>query len=261
MDLPSIGHSPASHHGISERHDPAHAAEASGRGRKAQRASAESSSESTQPVNTERAHGVLSKLDAGHFRGVAAVRLAMKFHAELSARQSAAAGAELGDAVSKLQDGVAAVTAETDGASAAQAGFDRAVQATQAALSDGTVDLAGAVDSIRTALDDLLAAVADDAQPDLAAGSETDDDADTVAAPADDSLRAALTELFDDFVASTESITAVSMPEFTPPNGNGVAFDKFVAMYREMTGSVNDEPSTHDDSPANEASAEVDELV
>ena len=128
-------------------------------------------SSGTAPVDTQesgRAAGVLRNLEAGHFKGVADVRLRINFFDELSARAAAAAQpvvkAQAGDLVSTVNgrvDELVAALAADERTEATINGlreqFDGAVQAAVGEfVSGGTVDRAGLAGALQTAFGALV---------------------------------------------------------------------------------------------------------
>ena len=271
----------------------------------------------TPPTPDERdggkAPGVVRLLEAGHFRGVADVRLRINFFDELSARRMASAqpviqgrSRELIETVSgelnQLLDGLAVdelARREIDGLVGA---FEASVQAATGEFTgDRAIDPAALADAVRSAFDILVerlrelfaspvpepdpqvtpdvaavaagkdtfaapvAAVADQALPvkatdvaalDTATAADptgahtptqgvpghpadppTDDPVNRPDTTFDDAL-ASLIAAFDAALASLlESIeSATQLPDPSPPNGKGVAYDKFLAIYNELRG-------------------------
>ncbi len=292
----------------------------------------------------DKTRGVVRLLEAGHFKGVAAVRLSINFHDELSARRTARAAVELGSAIDDLtagaddalasanefatgdqaqaleaartalaaaldEIGTASGNGEIDGAAmlaGAQAAFDELMAivdllvatpdsgelesvapgeavsdvaiAPGEAVSDVAIAPGEAVSDVAIApgegasdvavapveaASDIAETVEADAEGTVTVGAGLEPSApaeassETLSAPA--SLASDLRQLFGDFLDSAQStLDAVHrMPEFTPPAGNGVAFEKFVAMYREMTGAGEMEVNA----PAEAEASGVDQLA
>jgi len=275
----------------------------------------------TPPTPDERdsraVPGVVRLLEAGHFRGVADVRLRINFFDELSARTMASAqpviqdrSRELIETVSgelnQLLDGLAVDESARREIDELVGAFEASVQAAiEEFTGDGAIDRAALSDAARSAFDalverlgELLAtpvpepepqptpdatavaagkdpfaapvvATADQAlsvkAPDSAAletassadltrantptqvvpgrsaDARTDDPVDEPNATFQDAL-ASLTEAFDAALASLlKSIeSAMQLPDPSPPNGNGVAYAKFLAIYNELRGLARD---------------------
>ena len=213
----------------------------------------------------ERTKGVISLLESGHFKGVAAVRLAINFHDELSARRLEAGSAELGEAVEGLGNQVdealaglpeAITTEQQEGVELAEEQFNTAIRSTFERFNGGEIELANAQTGFQAAYDELLLAVktvvpTDSAIPDVdddgiaaTESAEVADKSDSVSATAGEveqaggTLLQALDTVFSSFMESLQSSNAFTMPDFTAPNSNGAAFEKFVSMYREIAGST-----------------------
>lgn len=231
------------------------------------------------PSGEGEARGVVRLLEAGHFKGVAAVRLSIVHHDELAARRAASAEAELGAAIADLGAGVSETLASAGEAApeqqealeTARTTFSTAIDDISAALAAGETDREATVGGIQTAFDELMrfveslletpasgeAAAVGAGEISAEAVPASDPAADSVAPSA--SLAAALQTLYDGFRESAQASLDASRtePEFTPPNGNGVAFERFVAMYRQLADPVPPEA----DAPAEAEPAAVDRLA
>jgi len=224
--------------------------------------------EPPEPAPTdEMAPGLLRLLQAGHFKGVADVRLRINFHNQLSAAATAAARTAANQAVSDLSEAVVAKVDELASAldlsdeqlaslkeleDVFAATADSAAEAFQAAdgLSAGeelTGDLHEAYDGLATSVGSLLI-------PDAPGDPPAAADAPAVAPPAVDSVQnlppadaveattdvqSLITELSEVFQASLAAVdlalsTDSFLPELSPPSGNGVAYGKFLAQYQEL---------------------------
>lgn len=224
-----------------------------------------------------RTKGVLRLLMDGHFKGVADVRLRINFHDELSAVQQGAARASVGDQTAAVTEAVGAELAnmaaaagldETGAAQAAelQAAFETAVaeaaEAFGAAESPSVGDLAGdirvAFDALATGVESLLAPPA--AEPDplvevqgVGEGDAPTDDGETEpAALGEEPVPAAppspLDGLREVFEAALQQLTDAMapgsfLPELSPPNGNGAAYEKFLAIYRDLWAAPASDPA------------------
>jgi len=179
----------------------------------------------------DEARGVLRLLMAGHFRGVADVRLRINFHEELAALETAAARAAAEEAVADVTGAVSARLEEllqsdelTEDQQTAAASFGEDF-AQAAADAPSTDDVAGALNA---AFDGLLASLTDLLTPE----------------PADEGAAS-----FGDFVAGLQEAFAAAtaglaetlsgeqaLPPLSPPNGNGTAYAKFLAAYNDLRG-------------------------
>ena len=272
---------------------------------------------STEPPQPEardteegKAPGVLRLLEAGHFKGVADVRLRINFFEQLSTAAQAAAvpvfeekSGDLLAAVSEKVDELIAPLA-TDDDMMSEIGalveeFDAAVRAARDETgSDGSLDTAALGDAIQSAFASLVDRIAElfnrpQDEPEQPTDREADSPGDFVnrsrlvdvkaeiETPAlvtrtlidagestpivalDDQARvlpeevselnedtdegtgatiedalASLTdvfqEAFSDLLASLADAAQLADP--SPPSGNGVAYDKFMAIYNDLRG-------------------------
>ena len=245
--------------------------------------------------NTEKGRGVLRLLEAGHFRGVADVRLRINFFDELQARaataaepvvaeQSGALVQTVNGAVAELLKGLTVDDESREAVNGLVSDFDTAVQAAAEDFNAaGTLDTQTLAGTISSAFDSLVEALrglltspvpapppeptpspepdptkvpgTGDLAADMAAiGQTAEEQAAPAAAPVDRSadtpaeeptegmeqawttLTKAFNEALSGFLASIT--TATQLPEPSPPNGNGVAYDKFMAIYNTLRGQT-----------------------
>lgn len=208
-------------------------------------------------VETGRAHGALHLLQEGHFQGVADVRLRINFAEDLqivqgqAAVQSFAGGADsvLGavDTVIKGFLDQADLDPETaNQIDAARVDFRAAVQTLfDSATDSGSSDVSGLVASLQQAFQDfletlepLVPASAPEPAESSAIDVSSEDAAVTPAVTAANFLDA-LTSAFNDSVASLQSNvqTVSGLPPVSEPNGNGVAYARFLSILNDLTGS------------------------
>ncbi len=216
---------------------------------------------------TEKQPGVIRLLQEGHFRGVADARLRINFADELSALGQSNAAAAVGDEITAVLEAVDTVAAEflatpdlseeiSGGFVEIQATFEIEVTGFVKVFSDtGGGDTAQLIADIQGAFDDFIAAIttllADHVETPAAEGGGTEGppavevstevasaveatagESEPVQLPQDfqdvlDSLRAAFADSLVAFESALEGASSV-LPELSEPNGNGVAFDKFV---------------------------------
>ena len=209
------------------------------------------------------AKGVLRLLQEGHFKGVADVRLRINFHEQLQALDKAAAQETSGQALGAFDQAVADSIAQHPQAPQSVVeqlqGFQTSLQEI-AASGDGAESMG---DAVGAAFADLMAALRDFSKPesedspeeDVATVSgvadDTSPDGAVAAGPTDDgfdaeALMSQLETGFSDFEAALASTSETH--EFTAPNGNGVAFDKFLDIYRAISTT---EPAPGADEQAN----------
>lgn len=222
--------------------------------------------------DSDNVSGVLRHLEEGHFKGVADVRLRINFFEELSAR-----AAESGAAVSREQAGgfVAKVNGQIDTLIAEFSPDEE----TQALVDELRKDLDAEFDTAleefaKTGDDEALTQVlqasfetfvarlrellvpppppeedpgdSDPTDPVELAGQTVEQlagttEPTTTEEPADDPF-AALLSAFKDALSSFlgEVRLASQLPDLSPPSGNGVAYEKFLAIYNELLGISNE---------------------
>lgn len=201
----------------------------------------ETTTESSEPTgeesNGEQEKGVIGLLQEGHFKGVSDVRLRINFFDELAGIETAQKQAAAEENVNGILESVGGVVEsflgenelteeQTAGVSEAHDGF---VQAVNAAGDDTTADLNNAFEGFVDLLENLLALAPDPAPWESLI----------------ENLQASFTEAMDEFTNELNSVSA--LPELSEPSGNGVAYEKFLAIYNEMRGiepvsQVLDEP-------------------
>lgn len=236
----------------------------------------------------DRQKGVLGLLQANHFKGVAAVRLAINFHVELSGQQQEAVQSRAGEAVASLHEKVThALEAFPEESSevqvqeirAAQGEFSESIRSLLQDFRNGDLTqetLAGGISGI---FDGLAARVrsALEVTPPVSNETEIPESgnvavpaaevaqvvADTapaegglsqaaVTGPADSELYIAnLQQVFSAALSSMQAELAavIEMPEFQAPNGNGGAFEKFLGIYRDLFDMVADAEARVTDEP------------
>lgn len=228
----------------------------------------------------DRQKGVLGLLQANHFKGVAAVRLAINFHMELSAQQREVVHSRAGEAVSGLDEKMTeALEAFPEGSSeaqvqairTAQGEFSESIQSQLQNFRSGELtqeSLAGEISGVyerlaaqvRSALE-VTSAVSDEAEtPEheavTAPAAEVNQDVPDAAREEVDLSPAAgiepagtemylanLQQIFSDALSSVQAdlVAVIEVPEFQAPNGNGGAFEKFLNIYRELFDVVVDD--------------------
>lgn len=202
----------------------------------------------------EKVPGVIRNLEAGHFKGVADVRLRINFFEQLSTRAASAAipvvqdaasslADEVGSGVDSLVESLALEAEEGEAIAALFAEFSSEVDSAVATLGDeGRLNTQSAGDSIQTAFDSLLAQITASLNPtepdeeavDTSTESPGDDDPTVGMEDALQTLQAMFDEAFASLVATISDATV--MPDPAEPTGNGAAFDKFLAIYNNLRG-------------------------
>jgi len=232
----------------------------------------------TEPVETAaeaesefRGKGVLRLLQAGHFKGVADVRLRINFHEEIAALEVEKAAQVTADSVANISETVISeidsyLGEEIDEATASLITEAQDAFAAELARIAGDGELSGeddAVAQVQSAFDSLVSSITPvpEEQPEESpevVPTETVMPDDAVIA----SAKAAVDETeatpetiedsslgLEDFIAQlTESFTAALaemetgldnisvLPPLSESSGNGKAYDKFVALYNDLRG-------------------------
>ena len=220
---------------------------------------------SPTPHGERPLRGVIGLLQAGHFKGVADVRLRINFFDELAAIEKA----DLVEAVREEAPGLlGSINAHLDALLAsgelneqeaadvveAQNVFNASVgQAVEDFVNGGGTDtqplidgLQMAFDALAESLEPLLTALASAEDGPIVqavgAGSVEGPEEQPTAPPPAASIRDTFVEeLRGVFSASLEEFqealsSASSLPDLSGPSGNGVAYAKFLAMYNELRG-------------------------
>lgn len=196
-----------------------------------------------EPEEAEGEKGVLRLLEQGHFKGVSDVRLRINFFDELTAVRTAQVEAAAEEKVAAIVESVGAgvdsflmdnelTQEQADGLQQLQDSFAQAANET---LADPVIGLRTAFADFLETLMNLFEPPPDDAGPDS---------------------QALITNLQFAFFAGmdelTEALSSVKiLPELSEPSGNGVAYEKFVAIYNEMRGvsTTGDEPEPEPTEP------------
>ena len=202
-----------------------------------------------------RAHGVLRLLEEGHFKGVADVRLRINFHEELQKRSNDAAVERVAEGGAALVDDVvAAVTdppgdeASTSNASALPDEMGEAVGAFQSAaksaieeaVSAGSVDIASFEATLRSAFDALVATLSPEVDETASASFNANPVPNESLQAPGEGVTAPVADLINMFESGLSSLLdqiagASALPEPAPPHGNGVAYERFLAQYEQLT--------------------------
>ncbi len=219
----------------------------------------------------EKQKGVVRLLQEGHFKGVADVRLRINFHEELTAIEHQGLAQVVQEEVPGILQAVnepldallaSGELTEEQGAlvSEAQTAFNASVQ--QSAddfLNGNSTDTTPLFSDIQSAFDSLVEALAPLVVPSAPITEEVPPAEEgivptetapilapvPVAVDADSEPKATEPSYLDDvsagFTNAVEHMrSAISdssvMPELSEPSGNGVAYEKFLAMYNEMRG-------------------------
>lgn len=186
-----------------------------------------------------RGRGVIRLLQAGHFRGVADVVLRIRFHDELvasTAADRAQAAADEAESLTQAGDQALEELLATEGVTEDQVGAVQQLKADFAQtvtdlvatfLAGDQSDLGQFAAEVRSAFEEFLSAVQ---SVFLHGGEETP--------PAIPEALESLSEAGLAALAQMEAAgsAVANLPPLSPPSGNGVAYEKFLAVYRELYG-------------------------
>jgi hypothetical protein len=205
----------------------------------------------------EEEKGVIRLLLEGHFKGVSDVRLRINFNDELTAieaaQMQAVSGEKMGGVLQSVGGAVDSFLADNELTEEEAAAVSEAKDSFLQAVN-GADDPAGAVADAFAIFLELLQELVppppepepEDVPPDNDGGQDSGTDGDTGPIPLVESgpdWQEFIDNLKSSFSgAMVELTTAVSaanvLPPLSEPNGNGIAYDKFLAIYNEMRGIV-----------------------
>lgn len=219
------------------------------------------------PNDTSAPRGVIQNLQEGHFRGVADVRLRINFADELQALDTEKTQSALAEGTASIQAGievrVEAFTASTTLAQgdletlgAAQEDFNSRVaellggETGRQVASDIFAELRSSFEDFVNALlppgetDTSDTAVVGDAgeilEPEVASVANVTASPSTTATTGEDvfqALRESLDGFFEEALASLQAfVGGLGLPELSEPQGNGRAYERFLAVYNEIYG-------------------------
>ena len=215
----------------------------------------DSDDDKSSSLKADNVPGVIRLLEAGHFKGVADVRLRINFHDQLEQRAEDKAADTLRSGADELVKTTASKTDEVRTSFANDEASSQAVQASLGEFSESVdttiatalkaddLDLDAIMSDLRAAFDNLVGGLRDlfgPAKPDTLG-------ADTLVSvvpgagdpPGPDAFDAALTELTDAFDQALSSLiesveSSLYLPDPSPAPGNGSAYDKFLAVYHNL---------------------------
>ena len=193
-----------------------------------------------QPGNGEDAEGVIRLLQEGHFKGVADVRLRINFLDELAAINTAQVNAVVEEKAAGVVESVGSVAesflTENELTEEQAGGVSEAKLAFEQAVNEAEED---PVTGIKTAFGDFIA--------ELKGLFESPADPPVLEPPAPPeepvpdwlgfiaNLEAAFATAMEELTNGLSSVS--TLPPLSEPNGNGTAYDKFVAIYEDMMGA------------------------
>jgi hypothetical protein len=198
----------------------------------------------------EQSPGVIRLIQEGHFRGVADVRLRINFADTLQGIEAARTGdaldaglrelqGALNGAVDEFVEGSALTEAEVAALEAARQAFNERIGGFLAEDGVGGAPVAEVFAELQTAFEDFLNALvppqesSDAAVLPVAEASSTDASGGVFS-----ELRDTLAKIFEEaLTALQDGLGAAAPPPISEPQGNGHAFEKFLALYHELYGN------------------------
>jgi hypothetical protein len=200
-----------------------------------------------QEIDTEK--GVLRNLLEGHFKGVSDVRLRINFFEELAAIEAAKLQTVTAEKVTGVLESVGGVVTKflegqneltEDQITSVIEFHEQFTQAAGEYQNEPAVDLTTIFDEFVEALKNLFTPPEPTQQENTTPETENNDTPEGVGTT-DAPWQTFLVNLQSAFTdASNELTKAVAdlkiLPELSEPNGNGVAYEKFLAIYNELRG-------------------------
>ena len=202
-----------------------------------------------EPLENDTDKGVLRNLLEGHFKGVSDVRLRINFFEELAAIEAAELQTVAAEKVTGVLESVGSVvnsfiTGEDKPAdeqiTAVSELHTTFTQAADQSQGEPAVDLTTAFDDFVEALRNLFAPPVKTQEETIIPETEdvgTTESSSTTELPWQtflDNLQSAFTTASDEL---TKAVTDLQiLPELSEPNGNGVAYEKFLAIYNDLRG-------------------------
>lgn len=234
-------------------------------------------------VNAEESKGVVQKIQEGHFKGVADVRLRINYHEELQKNTTVQVAEQVEKEAEALDEAVTKKVTELEDefnfAAEISYSFSFSVTSQRQQITMDTppnsneeqpLDVSSIIGMFKTTFDEIfeaLSALDPAAAPDSAAattavmgGSGTNQvngpelqntEAELSKEPAGDAepqlsgFQQKLVDLRSFFETELASIEErlrdiMSPPPLSPPQGNGVAYDRFLGMYNDLYGLTED---------------------
>lgn len=226
------------------------------------------------PEGSGNERGVIRLLQEGHFRGVADVRLRINFADELSAIAQSSTAASAQEEISNVLLAVDVVVEEFLATPDLPEGLSAGILELQAAFEESAAELVEVfsgpeggdatllIADLQATFEEFLAgvigllsaqevvappeegsdtgAISEDVPEVAPAVEPAEEDGEDPQLPEDyqvfvDAIREAFVESLEDFTTALESAATV-LPELSEPNGNGVAYAKFLAIFNEISG-------------------------
>jgi len=208
----------------------------------------------------EEGKGVLRLLQEGHFKGVSDVRLRINFFEELAAIEAGKLQAvaeqkvnavleSIGGIVDTFLEGKNELTEEqTFDVSELQETF---IQAASGYTNEPVTDLNNAFDEFVKALRDLFDPAAPTQKQDITSDTENSETTELPWQTFIEDLQSAFTTATDELTQAFAE--ARILPELSEPSGNGVAYEKFLAIYNELRGLQSPTDEQPDSEPLDSA--------
>jgi len=210
--------------------------------------------------NTEASKGVLGLLQEGHFKGVADVRLRINFSDELAAIEQNQNRQIVSQKIDVILE---SVTSTLKSGQLTETPLDSFIDPFEQAINESKEDfLTAEVQSTSILMNELESAFETLAisltQAFASSTAENPEEGDFLVdtamgedTPASDlvvGLKAAFSTAMDDMAKALSETTKI-LPELSEPNGNGVAYEKFLTIYNEMQTSREPEDPTSNTVP------------
>ncbi|NVM56846.1 MAG: hypothetical protein HWN51_01815 [Desulfobacterales bacterium] len=193
--------------------------------------------------DTEDGKGVLRLLQEGHFKGVSDVRLRINFFEELAAIEAGklqAVAEEKVNAVLESIGGIVDTFLEGKNELTEEQTFDVSelqetfVQAASGYTNEPVTDLNNAFEEFVEALRNLFTLPVGTQEEDIPTETGSADVPELPYQTFIDDLQSAFTTATNELTQAFAE--ARILPELSEPNGNGVAYEKFLAIYNELRG-------------------------
>ena len=194
--------------------------------------------------DTEDGKGVLGLLQEGHFNGVSDVRLRINFIEQLNAIEAAKLQVVAEEKVNAVLESVGGIVdtflaAEENGLTEEQtAGISELqetfVQAVSGYTNEPVIDLNNAFEDFVEALRNLFAPPAQTQEENTTTEAESADAPGLAWQTFIEDLQSAFTTATNELTQAFAEVRI--LPELSEPNGNGVAYEKFLAIYNELHG-------------------------
>jgi len=210
--------------------------------------------------DTEDGKGVLRLLQEGHFKGVSDVRLRINFSEQLNAIEAAKLQAVAEQKVNAVLESVGGIVdtfleeenglteEQTAGVSELQETF---VQAVSGYTNEPVIDLNNAFEDFVEALRNLFTPPVQTQAEDIPTDTESSGAPELPWQTFIEDLQSAFTTATNELTQAFAEVRI--LPELSEPNGNGVAYEKFLAIYNELRGLQSPTDEQPDSEPLDSA--------